>query len=401
MAEALEPWLRIVGLGADGIDSLSPAARRALETATLVVGAPRQLELVNALVRGETMQWPSPLAEGLPRVFARRGQPTCVLASGDPFWYGIGATLAPRLQRGEFACYPAPSSVSLAASRLGWALQDVELVSLHGRALHEIVRFLQPGRRVLALSWDKRTPAELAALLVARGFAESTLHVLEQLGATNERVRSARASALALSDIADLNLVALEVEGSGYALPLRGLPDALFEHDGQITKQDVRALTLNALAPRPGELLWDVGAGSGSIGIEWMLAHPACRAIAIERDPERAARIRRNADTLGTPRLDVRSSAAPIAGLEAPHAVFLGGGVEESFAHAWAALKPGGRLVVNAVALETETRVHTLYKQHGGTLRRISIEHAEPLGTMTGFRPQRAITQWCVHKESR
>jgi precorrin-6B C5,15-methyltransferase / cobalt-precorrin-6B C5,C15-methyltransferase len=395
MGEGLEPWLRIVGLGADGIDSLSPAARRAIETATLVVGAPRQLELVTSLVRGESMQWPSPLSAGLPLVFARRGQPTCVLASGDPFWYGIGATLAP--ERGEFVCYPAPSSVSLAASRLGWALQDVELVSLHGRALHEIVRYLQRGRRVLALSWDARTPRELAALLNERGFAASTLHVLERLGASDERVRSSLARDFAITDVADLNLIALEVAGEG--MPLRGLPDACFEHDGQITKQDVRALTLAALAPHPGELLWDVGAGSGSIAIEWMLAHPSCRAIAIERDPTRAERILRNAQTLGTPRLEVRLGEAPLE-LPVPDAIFLGGGVAENFEHAWSKLRPGGRLVANAVALETESLLHALYARWGGSLRRISIELAEPLGTMTGFRPQRAITQWCIQKES-
>lgn len=390
-----------MGLGADGIDSLSPAARRAVETATLVIGAPRQLRLVSELLRAETMSWPSPLLEALPRVFARRGEPTCVLASGDPFWYGIGASLAPRLEPGEFACYPAPSSVSLAASRLGWALQDVELVSLHARPLHEIVRLLHPGRRVLALSWDKRTPGELAVLLSELGFGDSLLHVLEQLGTGSERVRSVPASAFELDDIDDLNLVGLEVAGRGHALPLRGVPDALFEHDGQITKQDVRALTLAALAPRPGELLWDVGAGSGSIAIEWMLAHPACRAIAIERDAGRAERIRRNAQRLGTPRLELHVAEAPLAGLPSPDAVFLGGGVRASFAHAFAALRPGGRLVANAVALETEGALHALFAQHGGSLRRISIEHAEPLGTMTGFRPQRAITQWCVHKEPR
>ncbi len=391
-------WLRIVGLGADGIDSLSLAAKRAVETATLVIGAPRQLELVRAIVRAETMSWPSPLAEGLPRVFARRGQPTCVLASGDPFWYGIGATLAPQLERGEFVCYPAPSSASLAASRLGWALQDVELVSLHGRSLHEVVRYLQPGRRVLALSWDQRTPRELASLLVERGFGETTMHVLEQLAGADERVRSTRAAAFDL-DVVDLNLVGLELAGQGYPLPLRGLPDGLFEHDGQLTKQDVRALTLAALAPRPGELLWDIGAGSGSIAIEWMLAHPSCRAIAVERDRARAERIQRNANKLGTPRLEVRHAQAPLS-LPTPDAVFLGGGVAESFEPAWAALRPGGRLVINAVALETETQLHVLHARYGGRLSRVSIEHAEPLGTMTGFRPQRAITQWCVHKES-
>jgi precorrin-6Y C5,15-methyltransferase (decarboxylating) len=398
MAEASnEPWLRLVGIGADGLDSLSPSARRAIESATLVFGAPRQLELVSTVAR-ETMRWPSPLADGIPQVFARRGQPTCVLASGDPFWYGIGASLAPRLVRGEFVCFPAPSSVSLAASRLGWALQDVDLVSLHGRALREVVRYLQPGRRVIALSWDARTPRELAALLVERGFAATTMHVLEQLGA-DERVRSTSAAEFALTDVADLNLVALELAGDGYALPLRGsLPDALFEHDGQLTKQDVRALTLAALSPRRGELLWDIGAGSGSIAIEWMLAHPSCAAIAIERDATRAARIRRNADAFGVA-LQVHEATAPLDGLPAPDAIFIGGGGRAVFEHAWQALKPGGRLVANGVALETEQHLQSLYARLGGSLRRISIELAEPLGAMTGFRPQRAITQWCGHKE--
>jgi precorrin-6B C5,15-methyltransferase / cobalt-precorrin-6B C5,C15-methyltransferase len=404
VGEDSAPWLSLVGIGADGVPSLAPGARRAIERATLVVGAPRQLELVRELVRGETMHWPSPLAEGLPRVFARRGSPTCVLGSGDPFWYGIGGTLAPQLVRGEFVCYPAPSSLALAAARLGWALQDLDVVSLHGRALHEVVRYLQRNRRLLTLSWDQRTPRELAALLVERGLGSSTMHVLELLGAADERVRSCKAQDFTLSDVADLNLVALEIAGEGYTLPARAsLPDELFEHDGQLTKQDVRVLTLAALAPRPGELLWDVGAGSGSVAIEWMLTHPACGAFAIERDPTRCRRIERNARKLGTPRLVVREGSAPHAlQLPTPDAIFIGGGggQREIFEHCWAALRPGGRLVINGVSLETEAHLNFLYGRFGGSLRRISIERAEPLGGMTGFRPQRAITQWCVHKET-
>jgi precorrin-6Y C5,15-methyltransferase (decarboxylating) len=395
------PWLSLVGLGAEGVASLGAEARRAIEGASLVIGAPRQLALVEPLVRGQTMRWPSPLSEAYPTLFARRGTPTCVLASGDPFWYGIGATLAPQLQRGEFICHPAPSSASLAASRLGWPLQDVELVSLHGRELHAIVRFLQPGRRVFALSWDARTPRELTALLCERGFAASTVHVLENLGAPDERVRTTRADAFAWDDVADLNLVALEVSGDGYALPCRGsLPDTMFEHDGQLTKRDVRAWTLSVLAPRAGELLWDVGAGSGSIAIEWMLAHPSCRAIAIERDAARVERIQRNARTLGAPTLQVREGSAPaaLAGLPTPDAVFIGGGHAAAFEPCWSALRPGGRLVINGVTLETEAQLLAWYAKLGGDLRRLSIETAEPLGSMTGFKPQRAITQWCLHK---
>jgi precorrin-6Y C5,15-methyltransferase (decarboxylating) len=402
---ARAPWLSIVGLGTDGVDGLSPTARRAIEQAELVAGSSRQLSLVRAFVRGEVLVWPSPLDEGVAKVLLRRGRSTCVLASGDPFFYGIGATLAPQLVPGEFVCHPAPSSMSLAAARLGWPLQDAELVSLHGRDLREIVRHLQPGRRVLALSWDRRTPGELSQLLTARGFGGSRLHVLEALGGPEEHSRSCLASAFDWTDVADLNLVALElVAGAGaFVLPARAsLPDSAFEHDGQLTKQDVRAITLSALAPRAGDLLWDVGAGAGSIAIEWMLSHPACRAIAIESDAERCERIGRNAGTLGTPRLEVRHGHAPEAleTLPAPNAVFIGGGASEPgvIDDCWAALAPGGRLVVNAVALETQAELMQRHGQLGGELKRIAIEHAEPLGTMRGFRPALAIVQWRMVK---
>jgi precorrin-6Y C5,15-methyltransferase (decarboxylating) len=397
--------MSIVGIGADGADGLSNPARAAIERAELVAGSQRQLALVRSFVSGDVLIWPSPLAEGVAKVMARRGRSTCILASGDPFFYGIGATLAPQLTPGEFMCYPVPSSISLTAARLGWPLQDTEVVSLHGRDLHEIIRYLQPGRRVIALSWDQRTPRELAQLLSARGFGRSQLHVLEALGGPEERVRNSTASEFALGDVADLNLIALELVADEEAtiLPCRAsLPDSAFENDGQLTKQDVRAITLSALAPRAGELLWDVGAGAGSIGIEWMLSHPACRAIAIEENAERCARIHRNASALGAPRLEVIEGSAPeaLGGLVKPSAIFIGGGASEPgvIQSCWNALPIGGRLVVNAVALETQTLLIQQHAARGGDLRRIAIESAVPLGSMHGFRPAMPIVQWRITK---
>lgn len=369
------------------------------------MGSARQLALVAPLLRGETLEWPSPFSLGVERVLDRRGRPTCVLASGDPFFFGVGSTLAPRLVPGEFVCHPVPSSVSLAAARLGWPLQDTDVVSLHGRDLHEIVRYLVPNRRVLALSWNGETPGELAKLLVARGFGASRLVVLEALGGPGERVREASAHRYALAGVQDLNVIALEPTASERPLTAvcrASLPDAAFEHDGQLTKRDVRAITLSALGPRPGALLWDVGAGSGSIGIEWMLAHPACRAIAVEVDAERCARIRRNAQNLGAPGLDVRQGEAPaaLAGLPSPDAVFIGGGASDPavIEACWDALPYGGRIVVNAVAIETQALLLAAYRRRGGELCRISIEAAAPLGEMTCLRPAIAVLEWRADK---
>jgi precorrin-6Y C5,15-methyltransferase (decarboxylating) len=399
------PWLSIVGIGADGEQGLSGRARSAITESELVLGSARQLALVAALIQRDSATWPSPFSAGVSRVLERRGRSTCVLASGDPFFFGVGATLAPQLVPGEFVCHPAPSSLSLAAARLAWPLQDTDVLSLHGRQLHEVLRLLVPGRRVLALSWDRETPAELARLLVARGFGPTRMTVLEALGGPEERVREARASGFDLSGIADLNLVglALVAEPGALVLPVRAsLPDALFESDGQLTKRDVRAITLSALAPRPGERLWDVGAGSGSIGIEWMLAHPANQAIAIERDPMRCERIRRNALQLGVPRLEVLHRAAPegLDGLPPPDAVFVGGGASDPalLETCWQALGAGGRLVVNAVALETQARLLELHARRGGELCRIAIEIAAPLGEMTSLRPALAVLQWRASK---
>jgi precorrin-6Y C5,15-methyltransferase (decarboxylating) len=398
-------WLSIVGVGADGSAGLAPRARDAVEAAELVAGSARQLALVEPLLRGERLVWPSPLSAGIAMILARRGRSTCVLASGDPFFFGIGATLAPELAPAEFVCHPAPSSLSLAAARLGLPLHETEVVSLHGRDLHAVIRHLHPGRRVLALSWDRHTPMALAELLIERGFGASRLHVLEQLGGPAERTRSCLAQTFDLTDIADLNLVAIEVAGErrAFAIPCRGsLPDAAFEHDGQLTKQPIRALTLSALAPCPGELLWDVGAGAGSVAIEWMLGHAACRAIAIERLPARCERIRRNAHALGVPALQIVEAPAPrgLEDLPAPDAIFLGGGGADPalFAHCWHALRRGGRLVMNAVSLESEALLLARYAELGGELRRLSIEVAAPLGGVSGWRPAMPITQWRIEK---
>jgi precorrin-6Y C5,15-methyltransferase (decarboxylating) len=395
------PWLSIIGIGVDGVESLTPRSRLAIETAQLVIGSERQLRSVQPLLRKESVVWPSPLAAGIDMVLARRGSSTCVLSTGDPFHYGIGSTLAPYLVSGEFVCHPAPSSISIAASRLGWPLQDTDVVSLHGRSLEGMNRFLHPGRKVIALSWDQRTPAELSDLLVRRGFGPSTLYVLESLGGRDERVRSCTADAFRFDDVVDLNLVALKLaaEPGASIVPLcNGLPDAAFENDGQLTKQDMRAITLSALCPRPGLRLWDVGAGAGSIAIEWMLSHPSCRAIAIEKDHSRCERIRRNAASLGVPVMDVVETLAPegLEDLAPPDAIFMGGGAGTpgNFEACWRALPTGGRLVINAVSLETEALVLAWYGDLGGELRRVSIDAAAPLGSMKGWRSAMPVLSW-------
>jgi precorrin-6Y C5,15-methyltransferase (decarboxylating) len=399
-----ERWLSIVGVGEDGLAGLSPAARKLIAQASLVVGGRRHLALAAEAVQGEALAWPSPPQAAFPAIRDRRGRPVVVLASGDPFFYGIGSLLAAEIPPEETLCLPAPSSFSLAAARLGWAIQDCALVTLHGRPLERIIPHLQKRARILVLSWDQRTPAQLAELLVRRGFAEARLTVCEAMGGPGERIRSKSAGAFDLDGIDPLNLVALELPDAivGRTLPVSaGLPDDWFEHDGQLTKQDIRAITLAALAPRPGELLWDIGAGSGSVGIEWMLAARSNRAIAIERDAARAARIARNAASLGVPDLSIVEGTAPAAldGLPEPDAVFIGGGAApETIDIAWRALPRDGRLVVNGVTVETQAELIQRYRTVGGGLKTIQIAHADPVGSYHGMRPAMPVTQWAAVK---
>ncbi|MGO4833123.1 precorrin-6Y C5,15-methyltransferase (decarboxylating) subunit CbiT, partial [Rhizobiaceae sp. 2RAB30] len=313
----------------------------------------------------------------------------------------VGATLARHVPVDEMRVMPAPSAFSLAASRLGWALQDTEIVSLHGKPIELIRPLLQPGRKIIALTSDGNGPAAIATLLDSSGFGNSTLTILEALGGPGERITSSRAQGFAVGDVDPLNVLAIEVSASRHARVLArapGLADDLFEHDGQITKREIRAVTLSTLAPRRGELLWDIGAGSGSISIEWMLADPSLRAIAIEADVERAARIGRNAAAFGVPGLEVVNGRAPeaLSGLVAPDAIFVGGGGSDEgvMAAAIEALKSGGRLVANAVTLEMEAVLIALHGRHGGEMIRLAVARAGAIGTMSGWKPAMPVTQW-------
>lgn len=394
-------WLSIIGLGEDGIEGVSPQARRLVESAELVAGGARHLALAGALVRGERLVWPSLLHDAFPAILARRGRPVVVLATGDPFHFGIGKQLVALVPVDEILCVPQPSAFSLAAARLGWALQDIATISLHGRALAGIVRHLQPGARILALSWDGTTPAKLARLLTERGFGASHLTILEAMGGPHEHVSRSKASDYDLGDVNALNTIAIEVvadAGARIRSFTPGLDDDAFEHDGQLTKREIRAVTLSALAPRRGELLWDIGLGAGSIAIEWLLCDPSLRAIGIEERADRAARAARNALALGATDLDIRTGRAPEAlqELPAPDAIFIGGGLSDPgvLEAAWSALKPGGRLVANAVTLESEARLAALYAERGGELIRLSLARADRVGGMHGWRPAMPVTQW-------
>ncbi|MER9026857.1 precorrin-6y C5,15-methyltransferase (decarboxylating) subunit CbiE [Mesorhizobium sp. M0674] len=394
-------WLAIVGIGEDGLAGLGDEAKRQIADAETVFGGKRHLALVASLIKGEQRPWPVPFDAGIADVLALAGRRVCVLASGDPFFHGVGATLARKVKPEEMHVIPAPSAISLAAARLGWALQDIETISLHGRPLDLIRPLLHPRARILALTSDGDAPATIARLLVELDFGGSRLTVLEALGGPNEKLRSARADAFDLRDINPLNVLALELESTQEAriLPLTvGRADHLFEHDGQITKHDIRAITLAALAPRRGELLWDIGAGSGSIGIEWMLAHPSTRAIAIEANSDRAARIVRNAAHCGVPGLVVVEGSAPkaLAGLDTPDAIFIGGGGSDAgvLNAAIKALPSRGRLVANAVTLEMEALLLAEHIKRGGDLTRITISRASPVGSMQAWRPAMPVTQW-------
>jgi precorrin-6Y C5,15-methyltransferase (decarboxylating) len=402
---ATEKWLTIVGIGEDGLAGLNEAAKRAITEAEIVFGGARHLALAAPAILGERQPWPSPFDVAMKDILALRGRKICALASGDPFFYGVGATLARHVAPAEFEVYPAPSAFSLAAARLGWALQNVETISLHGRPVTTIRPLLQDGSRILAFTSDGNGPAAIADILTAHGFGASSMHVLEALGGADEQIVSLQADAVATRSFNCLNVVAVEVKAGTDArvLPFaNGLDDDMFAHDGQITKREIRAITLSALAPQRGELLWDIGAGAGSIAISWMLAHPAMRAIAIESDAIRGARIKDNANTLGVPGLVVVEGAAPqvLADLPVPDAIFIGGGGSEPgvVERAIDVLPGGGRLVANAVTLQMEAVLLSLHERFGGELTRIAISRAAPVGGMNGWRPAMPVTQWIWRK---
>ncbi len=398
------PPLAVVGIGADGWAGLGEPARAALRAAELIVGSERQLALLDD-TGAERRPWPSPIDPLVDELAAGPSRATAVLASGDPMLHGIGATLARRVDPERMRVYPHPSAFALACARLGWPETEVELVSAVGRPAEVVARLLQPGRRLVAYVAGAEGAAGVARVARERGFGASRLVVLEQLGGAAERVHETTPDGWGERTADPLHAVALDCDAAPEAplLPLTpGLPDDAYESDGQLTKRGVRAIALAALGPAPGQLLWDVGAGSGSIGIEWLRAERTARAVAIEARDDRAARVAANALRLGVPRLEVIRGRAPgaLEGLEAPDAIFVGGGVTEPglLERCWASLQPGGRIVANAVTLEGEARLIEARATHGGGLLRIGLEHADAVGGFTAWRAQLPVVQWSARR---
>ena len=401
-------WLSVVGIGEDGVAGLGPAARTLVETAETLVGGRRHLALVPP-GKAERICWRTPLSDTFADIAARRGTRVTVLASGDPLWYGVAAALLRHFGREDMMIVPQPSAFNLAAARLGWPLAGCTTLSLHGRPLDSLRLHLAPGARLLLLSQDGATPREVARLLAASGWGPTHMAVLAHLGGVSETVAHGTADDWHDRTAADLNTIAIECVAAAGARPLSrlaGLPDEVFENDGQLTKREVRAATLARLAPLPGETLWDIGAGSGAVAIEWLRAIPHGGAVAVERKPRRAAAIAQNASALGVPALEIVVGTAPQAitrilpPLARPDAVFIGGGVGdgELLPALWAALRPGGRLVANAVSLEGERRLLEWQSAHGGELSRIAVSRAAPLGGTQAWRPLLAVTQLAAIK---
>ncbi len=397
-------WLSVVGLGEEGLDGLTPTARALVDQAEVLIGGARVFAMVPEDGR-ERLSWPNPLSAMIGEIAARRGQRVCVLATGDPLHYGIGVTLAKHIAIEEMTVIPAPSAFALACARLGWSRAEVETLTLHGRPLELLNLHMAPDARLLVMSEDGDTPGKVASLLKARGFGPSRLVVLEEMGAAAESRIEATAEGWNAPRCKDLNTIAVECragEDATFHPRLPGLPDDAFEHDGQITQREVRAITLSALAPMPGARLWDVGAGAGSIAIEWLRAAKRTEATAIERDPARRAAMARNAAALGVPGLEIIEGEAPAAldGLKPPDAVFIGGGLTAPglIEACWDRLKPKGRLVANAVTVESETVLARASDRFGGSLTRIAISRAEPLGQFGAWRGLIPVTQLAALK---
>ncbi len=384
--------MTIIGIGEDGLAGLSEASRKALATAEVVFGGERHLGLADIGARGKP--WPIPF--DIAPVLACRGRPTVVLASGDPFWHGAGGSLAAHLSGNEWIAHPAPSTFSLVAARLGWPLEQTICLGLHATPFERLMPVLSRGARIICLVRDAKAGGGLAAWLTARGWGTSRLWSLSALGGPRERIAESLAKDYVGASMSSPLAIALEADG-GIGLPrCSGLPDDLFVHDGQITKRPIRALALSALAPRSGELLWDIGAGSGSISVEWALAGGT--AIAIEQREDRVANIRSNVDGFGLAhRIKIVTGRAPafLTGLEKPDAIFLGGGLDAvMFRAIWPLMANGARIVAHSVTLDTEALLTELHGRHGGDLMRIEISHAAPLGRLRSWEASRPIVQW-------
>lgn len=398
MAEA--PWVTIIGFGEDGPAGLARACQEALAEAEVILAPPRHLALIGPEFAAERIAWPVPFADGLPLLLGQRGRRVVVLASGDPFWFGAGSVIARHLEPDEWSAFPAPSTFSLIAARLGWPLERTVCLGLHAAPPQRLAPHLARGARLIALLRDGAAVRELAAFLVSEGFGASAVTICEAMGGPAERMTQARASHVPDADFRHPVAIAVAVDGPGTARPqTAGLPDTCFDHDGQITKRPLRALTLSALAPRPHEHLWDIGGGSGSIAIEWLLAHPSTTATSFERDSDRADRIEVNALKLGVDRLEVVRGVVPeaLADTADPQAVFIGGGLSNALlTDLRGRLAPGTRLVANAVTLEAESLLAEWSQKLGGDLMRIEIAHAAPLGAKRGWNSAYPIVQWSV-----
>lgn len=399
----MSAWLQVIGVGEDGLDVLPQRLRDFIDQAELIVGGERHLAMA-AQAKAEKQSWASPLSRTIDAIWARRGRPVVVLATGDPMHFGIGVTLARRVPGDEMEVHPHISAFSLAAARMRWPLAEVECLTVHGRPLELLAGVVAPNRKLFLLSHDGTSPAEIARLLTELGYGASEVTVLEHMAGVKERAYSGRASEWKFPRAADLNTLAVHcVADVGRGLSLTpGLPDDAFQHDGQMTKREVRAATLAALRPLPGQLLWDVGAGCGSVAIEWLRAHRSLSVIAIESEPARQLLIERNASALGAPFLKLVKGTAPQAydGLPPPDAIFIGGGLSDVgvIEQAWAHLKPGGRLVANAVTAEGEAQLLAWHARLGGEMARLSIARLSPVGGLHGWRPLMPVTQWQVDK---
>ena len=400
----MSKWLTITGMGEDGWEGLSARARHAIETADVVVGSERLLSFLPA-TSAERHEWPQPFSAVVERIKPLAGRRTVILATGDPMNYGVARKLMEFIPFAEMEIIPYLSAFSLAAARIGWSLPDCDTLTLHGRHAANIEAFIHPGVRLLVLTADASTIGEVARRLTARGFGQSSITVLENMGGARERLSSFVAADPPATAYSDLNTLAIHCVAGPDARVLSrlgGLPDEAFAHDGQLTKREVRAATLAALAPTPEKLLWDVGAGCGSISIEWMRAARGAEAIAFEHDAERLAMIAANADALGTPRLRVVAGEAPatLHGQPRPDAVFIGGGiwVPGLFDTAWDALKPGGALVANVVTIEGELHLYDLHEKHGGDIVRMEVSTLTHVGRLRALRPRMAGTPWRAQK---
>ncbi|NVK20233.1 MAG: precorrin-6y C5,15-methyltransferase (decarboxylating) subunit CbiE [Methylocystaceae bacterium] len=395
--------IHIIGIGEDGLEGLSPVVKSLIDGADILVGGERHLEMIESSVR--KISWGVGLNHGIDEIKANKDKEICVLATGEPLWFGIGTTLLRHIDKDDIQVHPTCGAFSLAAARMGWAIPDCVCMTIHGRALETLNRYVAPGVKIVILSRDGKSPLEVADLLAKYGYGQSKITVFEHMGGEKENKLFGTATGWT-AKTADLNTIALEcvAEKGARRLPLTtGLDDDLFEHDGQLTKREVRAVTLSTLAPQPGELLWDVGAGCGSIAIEWMRSHPTCQAIAIEQNDQRRSMIAHNGAAFGVPTLEIVDGRAPDAldGLPTPDAIFVGGGISIPglLESCWNALLVGGRLVANTVTLEAEREMLHFQSKFGGRLVRVAVSREENVGRLTALKPMAPVLQLCIVKE--